>query len=76
MNDIQGLYRRAEFQSVLVEHYFFMRQKRYLGPKEGFAWLEKNDPKTFKLIERVLKSPSNLSFLKAAACRVYGVILH
>lgn len=32
-----GLYRRAEFHNALIEHYFFMRQKRFLGPKEAFT---------------------------------------
>lgn len=75
MKDIQGLFRRAEFQAVLIEHYFFMRQKRFLGPKEGFTWLKENDPKTFSLIQRALKFPAQLSFLKAAASCVYGVSL-
>ena len=75
MNDIQALYRRAEFLNALIDHYFFIRQKRFLGPKEGFAWLEKNDPQTFKQIHKALKSPANLSFLKKAASRVYKVSL-
>lgn len=73
--DIQGLFRRAEFQSALIEHYFFVRQKRFRGPKESFAWLEKHDSKTYGLILRALKNPTNLSFLKAAAARVYQVSL-
>lgn len=73
--DIQGLYRRAEFQNALIDHYFFIRQKRFWGPKEGFAWIKENDPSAFKLIYRSLKYPQNLSFLKAAALRVYKVEL-
>lgn len=75
VNDIQGLYRRAEFHAALIEHYFFVRQKRFWGPKESFAWLEENDSKTFKLIQKALKNPTNLSFLKAAASLVYQVTL-
>jgi predicted nucleotidyltransferase len=75
MDDIQGLYRRAEFQAALISDYFFVRKKRYWGPKEAFQWLEENDPKTFKLVRRTLKFPSSLSFLKAAASRVYEVSL-
>lgn len=75
MNDIQALYRRVEFHNALIDHYFLVRQKRFWGPKEGFAWMAKNDPKTFGLIKRALKSPSNLLFLKAAASRVYKVKL-
>ncbi len=75
MTDIQGLYRRAEFHNALIEHYYFMRQKRFLGPKEAFAWIEENDPKTYKSLQRTLKYPTNLSFLKAAASKVYKVTL-
>lgn len=71
--DIQGLYRRAEFQNALIEHYFVVRKKRFSGPKAGFAWLEKNDLPVFKSILRSLKHPGNLSFLGAAASRVYKV---
>jgi predicted nucleotidyltransferase len=75
MKDIQGLYRRAEFQYALIEHYFLVRQKRFWGPKESFEWLKNNDPKTFQLILSSLKAPANLSHLKAAASRVYNVKL-
>ena len=75
MTDIQGLYRRAEFQNALIDHYFFVRQKRFWGPKEGFVWLNENDPKAFKLIHRTLKHPTNISYLKAAAEAVYQVRL-
>ncbi len=73
VNDIQGLYRRAEFHNALIDHYFFIRQKRFLGPKESFSWLLKHDPLTYKLIHKSLKNPMNLSMLKAAALRVYKI---
>lgn len=75
MTDVQGLFRRVEFLTALVDHYFYVRQKRFLGPKEGFSWIEKNDPETFKLIRRALKHSTNLSYLKAAATKVYRVAL-
>ena len=68
---IQALFRRAEFQAAMIEHYFSIRKKRFYGPKEGFAWLEKNDPITYKKIERALKYPTSLSALQSAAARVY-----
>ena len=70
-NDIQGLFRRVEFLNALIDHYFMIRQKRFLGPKAGFAWLEEHDPLTFKYIKRALKDPSHLKNLKSAAERVY-----
>lgn len=71
INDTQGLYRRIEFLGALVDHYFYVRQKRYLGPKAGLETMQKNDPTTFKLVKRAFKYPTNLSFLKAAATKVY-----
>lgn len=76
VGDIQGFFRRAEFLTALVEHYFFIRQKRFLGPKEGLVWIENHDPKVFKLIQRALKHPGQLSYLKAAAQGVYRVSLN
>lgn len=76
VDNIQGLFRRVEFLNALIDHYFYVRQKRFLGPKEGFAWIEIYDPMTFKLIKRALKNPTNLTFLKAAAERVYKVRLN
>lgn len=73
IKDIQGLYRRAEFQNALIDHYFIIRKKRFYGPKAAFTWLEKNDPTTFKLLHRSLKHPTNISFLAAVASRVYQV---
>lgn len=71
MNDIQGIFRRAEFSAALVEHYFYIRQKRFNGPKEGFAWIKNHDPKVYKLIHRALMNPKNLNHLKSAAASVY-----
>lgn len=76
MDDIQGVFRRAELLTTLVDHYFYVRNKRFLGPKEGFAWIKTNDPKTYKLIDRALRHPTNLSFLKAAAANVYLISLN
>jgi predicted nucleotidyltransferase len=71
--DIQGLYRRAEFQNAIIEHYFVVRKMRFSGPKAAFAWLEKNDLPTFKALFRSLRDPLNLSYLAEAASRVYQV---
>lgn len=72
---IQGLYRRAEFQAAWPGDYFFVRQKRYWGPKESFKWLERNDPGTFRLIRMSLKKPESLRAMMAATSRIYGVSL-
>lgn len=74
-HDIHGLFRRAEFLAALVDHYFMIRQRRFWGPKEGFAWIERYDPTTYRLIKRALKAPTNLSYLRTAASHVYRVSL-
>src|SRR5690242_9277692 len=71
VNDIQGLYRRAEFHAALIDHYFVLRKQRFWGPKAAFAWLEENDPKTFQLLKMSFQKPTNLALLRSAASRVY-----
>jgi hypothetical protein len=70
--DAQGLFRRVELLTALVEHYFEIRKMRFWGPKAGFAWLEEHDPETFRRILRALRRPERLPLLKAAAARVYA----
>jgi predicted nucleotidyltransferase len=69
--DVQGLYRRAELQTVAIEHYFQIRRMQYWGPKAGLQWLEKNDSNTFKLFARVYKSPADIKALKSLVDGVY-----
>ncbi len=71
VGDVHGLYRRAELQQASVADYFQIRRKRFIGPKAGLEWLEKNDPNTFKLFERVYNDPTNLNALKSLVDRVY-----
>jgi predicted nucleotidyltransferase len=73
--DTHGLYRRAEFQSVLLKDYFLIRKKKFWGPKEAIQWLKKKDTITYKLLTRSLKSPTNLTFLKLAATHIYKIKL-
>lgn len=71
VGDVHGLYRRTELQSAAIGDYFQIRRKRFWGPKAGLQWLEKNDPITFKLFERVYKSPTDSRALKTLVDRVY-----
>lgn len=68
--DIEGNFRRSWLQMALLEDYFLLRGKRFLGSKASFEWLEMNDTKTFKLYDRSLKNPSNLDILKRLIDRV------
>lgn len=64
VGDIEANYRRSWLHEALLTDYFSIRKKRYTGSKESFAWLKKNDPRTHKLFESVLGSPTNLKLLK------------
>ncbi|MCX6116227.1 MAG: nucleotidyltransferase domain-containing protein, partial [Proteobacteria bacterium] len=71
IDDIQGLYRRVELLNAFVDHYYFIRQKRFWGPKAGFEWIRKHDPDVYQMILKSLKDPSNTNLLVAAASKVY-----
>lgn len=62
--DIEGNYRRSWLHEALLNEYFNIRKKRYAGSKQGFAWLQKYDKKTYALFNRVLKNPADMASLK------------
>jgi len=62
--DIEGNYRRSWLHEALLCDYFTIRKKRYWGSKKSFEWLLKNDPKLYRLFEKVLKNPLDLDLLK------------
>ena len=68
--DIEGNYRRAWLQMSLLEDYFLLRGKRFSGSKASFAWLKKNDARTLKLFDKVLKRPTDMKALKDLVIRV------
>lgn len=68
--DIEGNYRRSWLHEALLYEYFSIRKKRYWGSKKSFEWLIENDPATYRLFDRVLKKPLNLTLLKKLVVRV------
>lgn len=54
-NDIEGNFRRHWLLHDLLECYFKLRDTWYLGPKESFQWLNKNDLKTYSAFNEALK---------------------
>lgn len=54
-NDIEGNFRRHWLLHDLLECYFKLRDKWYLGPKESFQWLNKNDLKIYSAFNEALK---------------------
>jgi len=58
--DIEGNFRRHWLLHDLLECYFKLRDKWYLGPKESFQWFKTNDIQTYAAFDKALKP--NASF--------------
>jgi predicted nucleotidyltransferase len=52
-NDIDGQYRKIWLQFQLLEIYFQLRGKWFLGHKKSFEYLQKHDVEAFNLFEQV-----------------------
>ena len=70
IGDIEGDFRRHWLLFDLLEAYFRLRDSWYLGPKESFQWLKKNDSFTYSLFEKALKPSADLDSLKNLIDRV------
>ncbi|MNX77453.1 hypothetical protein D3C86_1089960 [compost metagenome] len=53
--DLEAHYRRHWLLVQLLEDYFYLRRQWYRGPKESFAWLQANDPGTYRHFEAALE---------------------
>lgn len=71
--DLEGNYRRVWLQYDLLQSYFLLRNRWYLGPKEAFQWIKENDPGTYQLFQRSLDPRADLEALKLLAARVVEV---
>lgn len=54
LKDIEGNYRRHWLLFDCLESYFKLRNRWYLGPKEGFSWLKMHDRKVYRAFEKAL----------------------
>jgi predicted nucleotidyltransferase len=68
--DAEAHYRRLTLVTQLVEDWFYFRRRRFRGPKEGLATIAAEDPATFALFRRVLRSPRDDARLRALVRRV------
>jgi hypothetical protein len=68
--DLEGNYRRAWLSYDLLECYFVLRRRWYLGAKAAFGWLSENDPATYALFERALKPDAPFADIERLANRV------
>lgn len=70
LGDIEANYRRSWLHETLLIDYFELRQLRFGGSKESFAWLKKHDRATYQLFDHVLSRPTELALLKKLVARV------
>lgn len=71
--DVEGDYRRAWLLYGILEDYFALRKKWYLGPKESFQWLSSHDPETFALFKAALAPLAKRIDLESLVKRVLSV---
>ncbi|MGH2415505.1 MAG: nucleotidyltransferase domain-containing protein [Microcystaceae cyanobacterium] len=73
--DIEADYRRVWLLYVLLEDYFALRQKWYLGSKESWSWLKIHDPETYVAFEVALKPGASFSTIESLVEKVIAVNL-
>ncbi len=71
VDDLEGRFRLTMLKSSILEDYFLLRDQWYLGSKESFSWLRKNDPKLFHDFEKIFQPDASLQDLESLASVVY-----
>jgi len=62
--DIDGNYRRHWLLFDLLQAYFQLRDLWYIGPKESFQYLKRNDPTMYLLFDNALKPNGGIGDIK------------
>ena len=63
-DDIEAHYRRAWLLTALLEDYFQLRDRWYLGPKKSFLWLKEHDPATYTAFDLALQPTASFDHQK------------
>jgi predicted nucleotidyltransferase len=71
---IEADYRRVWLQTALLEDYFVLRGKWFLGPKRAFAWLREHDAVSYEWFRRALQQGAALATLHELARRVVATV--
>lgn len=69
--DVEALYRRHWLLVDLLELYFVLRGRHYLGPKESFRWLEENDAMAYRAFAAALHPGAEVEEIEG----VVGVVV-
>jgi predicted nucleotidyltransferase len=62
-NTPEGYFYRNSLLVSLLEHYFTLRNLYFIGTREGFRWLKKNDLAFYNAFEKALKPDASLESL-------------
>lgn len=68
--DLEGNFRLAALKAALLEDYFALRDRRYAGSKEAFAWMAAHDPETHAAFARALAPKAGVPELEALLARI------
>lgn len=69
-NDVEAHYRRHWLLVDLLEFYFVVRRRHYLGPKESFRWLAENDSHAYAAFAGALAPGAGVGEIE----RLVGVV--
>jgi predicted nucleotidyltransferase len=70
-DDIEAHYRRHWLLVDLLEFYFVLRRRHYLGSKESFRWLAENDAMAYRAFAAALVPGADVAEIE----RVVGVVV-
>lgn len=62
--DVEANFRRVWLLTALLEDYFLIRGKRYLGPKESLKLLSATEPELYQAFESALKPGADLAVIE------------
>ncbi len=69
-NTLEGSFYVHSLLSSILEHYFTLRNLYYIGSRESFQWIKKNDLLTYNAFEKALKPGATREALKQLVDRV------
>jgi len=72
-DDVEAHYRRAWLLVDLLELYFVLRGRFFLGSKESLEYLEQNEPETFHLFAKALVPGADVAAIEALVRQVVDV---
>jgi hypothetical protein len=72
-DDPEGDYRRHWLLTALLEDYFALRGRWYLGPKRSLALLQREEPRDFAVFCRALEPSASIADIRAAVVMVIRV---